>query len=122
MISTYLGHGTLRGRRPERRGRLPKRLRDTDGVATVLNTALNTLGAIADSGFKTGQRILWIRCRSLYDQTLGEPEDVGEGTAYTAVTPTLWDWMICDQVMLRHGVRKMGLPGNARHIVSVDMS
>jgi hypothetical protein len=35
VIGTYLGHGTSRGRRPERRGRLPKRLRDRDGVATV---------------------------------------------------------------------------------------
>ena len=69
MISTDLGHGTSRGRRPERRGRLPKRLREMDGVATVLNTALNTLGAIADSGFETGQSILWIRCRSLYEQS-----------------------------------------------------
>ena len=35
VINTYWGRGTSRGRRPERRGRLPKRLRDTDGVATV---------------------------------------------------------------------------------------
>jgi hypothetical protein len=64
-IGTYLGHGTLQGRSPERRGRLPKWLRDNDGLTTVQNTALNPLGAIADSGFKAGQSILWIRCRSL---------------------------------------------------------
>jgi hypothetical protein len=32
---TYSGHGTLEGRRPERRGRLLKWLRDRDGVATA---------------------------------------------------------------------------------------
>jgi len=53
---------------------------------------------------------------------LGEPEDIGAAaTAYTAVTPTLWHWMVRDQLMLRHGVGKVVLPGNALQIVSVDM-
>ena len=103
----------------QRRVRLPKRLRDVNGVTTARNTALNSLGAIADSGFKTGQRILWICCRSLYGQSSKSQKMLmGATTAYTTVTPTFLSGLISGELMVRHG---LGLPGNDRQIVSVDI-